>query len=98
MNIEKKLEGDTLTLKVAGRLDTNTSPQLESELSLDGVKSVVFDLANLEYVSSAGLRIFLAAQKSTMAAGGGIVIKHPNETVKGVLDITGCSDIFTIEM
>ena len=96
MNIEKKQDGGKLSLKVAGRLDTNTSPQLEAELKLDGVNDVTFDLSELEYVSSAGLRLFLTAQKAMMACGGKMTIANPNATVKGVFDITGCSDIFTI--
>jgi len=96
MNIEKKLEGGKLSLKVIGRLDTNTSPELEAEMNLDGVNEVLFDLSELEYVSSAGLRIFLTAQKAMMACGGQMTIANPNATVKGVFDITGCSDIFTI--
>ena len=96
MNIEKRLEDGKLSLKIAGRLDTNTSPELESELKLDGVREITFDLSALEYVSSAGLRIFLAAQKAMMACGGQMTIANPNAIVKGVFDITGCSDIFTI--
>ena len=96
MNIEKKLDGGKLSLKVIGRLDTNTSPELEAEMTLDGVTEVLFDLSELEYVSSAGLRIFLTAQKAMMACGGQMTIANPNATVKGVFDITGCSDIFTI--
>ena len=96
MNIEKKLDGGKLSLKVIGRLDTNTSPELEAEMTLDGVNEVLFDLSELEYVSSAGLRVFLTAQKAMMACGGTMTIANPNATVKGVFDITGCSDIFTI--
>ena len=96
MNIEKKLDGGKLSLKVIGRLDTNTSPELEAEMTLDGVTEVLFDLSELEYVSSAGLRVFLTAQKAMMACGGQMTIANPNATVKGVFDITGCSDIFTI--
>ena len=96
MNIEKKLDGGKLSLKVIGRLDTNTSPELEAEMTLDGVNEVLFDLSELEYVSSAGLRVFLTAQKAMMACGGQMTITNPNATVKGVFDITGCSDIFTI--
>ena len=96
MQIEKKLENEILTLKVNGRLDTNTSQELEAELKFDGVKEVVFDFAGLEYIASAGLRILLTAQKAMMACGGQMTIANPNAIVKGVFDITGCSDIFTI--
>ncbi len=96
MNIEKKIDGGKLSLKIIGRLDTNTSPELEAEMNLEGVTEVFFDLSELEYVSSAGLRVFLTAQKAMMACGGQMTIANPNATVKGVFDITGCSDIFTI--
>lgn len=97
MNIEKSIDGTSLTLKVIGRLDTNTSPQLQDELALDGIKEVVFDLSQLDYMSSAGLRVLLTAQKAMLAAGGRMTVRNPNAMVKGVFDITGCSDIFTIE-
>ena len=96
MDIEKKLDDGRLSIRIAGRLDTNTSPELEAEMNLDGVTEVFFDLSELEYVSSAGLRIFLSAQKAMMARGGSMTISKPNAIVKGVFDITGCSDIFTI--
>ena len=96
MNIDKKLEDGKLSLKIGGRLDTNTSPELEAEMQLEGVKEITFDLSDLEYVSSAGLRVFLTAQKAMMACGGQMTITNPNAIVKGVFDITGCSDIFTI--
>ena len=96
MNIDKKLEDGKLSLKIGGRLDTNTSPELEAAMQLEGVKEITFDLSDLEYVSSAGLRVFLTAQKAMMACGGQMTIANPNATVKGVFDITGCSDIFTI--
>ena len=96
MTIDKELKDGKLTLKVDGRLDTNTSPELEAALKLDGVKEIVFDFAGLEYISSAGLRILLTAQKAMMASGGTMTVASPNDSVKGVFEITGCSDIFTI--
>lgn len=96
MKIEKKLENGRLTLKVEGRLDTNTSPELEGELKLDGVTEIVFDFASLEYISSAGLRVLMGAQKAMMVSGGKMSIANPNEMVKSVFDITGMSSIFTI--
>lgn len=96
MNIEKTLDGGRLTLKVDGRLDTNTSPQLEAEITLDGVSEVVFDLEGLEYVSSSGLRVFMSAQKSMMASGGKVTVMNLNPTVKGVFDITGLSGVFSV--
>ena len=96
MQIDKKIEGSRLSLALTGRLDTNTSPLLDAELKLDGIDEVEFDLAKLEYLSSAGLRVLLGAQKAMMACGGKMTVAHPNATVKGVFDITGCSGIFTI--
>lgn len=97
MEIEKKIDGTKMTLTLSGRLDTNTSPELEAEMVLDGITEVVFDLANLEYISSAGLRIFLTAQKKMMACDGKVVLESPNAMVRSVLDITGCADIFQIQ-
>ena len=97
MNIDKKLEDGRLTLVVSGRLDTNTSPELESEIKSDGVNEIVFDFASLEYISSAGLRVLMTAHKAMMTCGGTMKILHPNEMVKGVFDITGLGDIFNIE-
>ncbi len=94
MNIEKKLENGVLTLAVGGRLDTNTSPELEAEVTTEGVSEIVFDFAALEYISSAGLRVLMGAQKALAATGGKVRVVNPNAMVKGVLDITGFSDIF----
>ncbi len=96
MHIEKKLEDGKLTLKVSGRIDTNTSPELESELKLDGVTEVVFDFSAVEYVSSAGLRVLMMAQKAMMACGGKMSVANPNAMVRDVFDMTGMSGIFTI--
>ena len=94
MTIEKKSSDGKLTLKVVGRLDTNTTPELEAEMKLDGVTDVVFDFAGLEYISSAGLRLLLTAQKTVMAVGGKVTVASPNAMVKGVLDMTGLSSVF----
>ena len=96
MTINKDLSGGKLTLKVDGRLDTNTSAELEAELKYDGVSEVVFDFSGLEYISSAGLRILMTAQKTMAAAGGKVLVASPNDMVKGVLDMTGLSSIFEI--
>lgn len=96
MTIEKKLEGGKLTLALAGRLDTNTAPELESELKLDGVGEVVFDFVALDYMSSAGLRVLLSAQKAMMSTGGKMSIAHANEMVRGVFQITGLDAVFTL--
>ena len=96
MNIEKRLDNGCLTLKVGGRLDTNSSPELEAELKLDGVTEIVFDFSGLEYISSAGLRVLMAAHKAMAACGGRMSVANPNSVVKGVFDITGISDVFNV--
>ena len=96
MTIEKKQENGTLTVTLAGRLDTNTAPELEAELKLDGVKEVVFDFAALDYISSAGLRVLLAVQKTMMSSGGKMSVAHANEMVRGVFQITGLDTVFTL--
>ena len=74
MDIDKKLNDGVMTLAVSGRLDTNTSPELEAEVKTDGIKEVIFDFAGLEYISSAGLRVLMGAQKAMMANGGKVKI------------------------
>lgn len=98
MTIEKSMEGTQLTLILTGRLDTTTAPQLEAELkrSIGGAKSLVLDFADLEYLSSAGLRVLLVAQK-VMNKQGKMIIRNVNETISEVFEITGFSDILTIE-
>ena len=98
MTINKNLENSKLTITLEGRLDTVTSPTLEAELkqSLDGLTELVFDFSELEYISSAGLRVMLSAQK-TMNKQGSMVIRHVNETIMEVFDVTGFSDILSIE-
>lgn len=97
MNIIKKAEGSALTIALEGRLDTSTAPQLEAEIrALDGVTELTIDLAALEYLSSAGLRVLLAAQK-IMNKQGRMVVCHVNETIMEVFEVTGFIDILTIE-
>ena len=98
MTITKKLDGTTMTLALEGRLDTTTSPQLEAEVknSLSGVADLILDFTALEYISSAGLRVVLSAQK-TMNKQGHMVVRGVNEYVMEVLEVTGFSDILTIE-
>jgi anti-sigma B factor antagonist len=96
MQIDKTLENGKLSLSLAGRLDTTTAPDLEAEMALDGVSEIAFDLSRLEYISSAGLRILLTAQKAMTAAGGKMTVADPNATVAGVFAITGLDSIFTI--
>lgn len=98
MTTEKRLDGTELTIKVSGRLDTTTSPQLEAELkqSIGGITKLVFDLSELEYLSSAGLRVLLSAHK-TMDKQGEMIVKNVNDAVNEIFEITGFIDILTIE-
>ena len=98
MTIEKILDGKKMTLLLEGRLDTTTAPQLEADLKTDlnGVEELLMDFEKLEYLSSAGLRVLLSAQK-TMNKQGIMVICHVNETIRDVFEVTGFSEILTIE-
>ena len=98
MNIQKTLSGTTLMVALDGRLDTTTALKLEEELrgSVAGVSRLVFDLAKLEYVSSAGLRVLLAMQK-LMNRQGAMLLRNVNEAVMEVFEVTGFSDILRIE-
>ena len=98
MTIEKNLNGTELALTIIGRLDTSTAPQLEAEIkgSIEGITRLVLDFASLEYLSSAGLRVLLAAQK-IMNKQGEMVIKNVNETINEIFEVTGFIDILTIE-
>ena len=97
MTITKHLNGNKLTIALEGRLDTTTAPDLEAELkaSLDSADSLIFDLDKLEYISSAGLRVLLSAQK-IMSKKGGMKVTHVNEIVQEVFEVTGFSDILDI--
>lgn len=97
MTIEKHTEGTTLGLKLSGRLDTTTAPQLEDVLkrSLDGVTALDFDFSDVAYLSSAGLRVLLNAQK-VMNRQGKMTVSHVNETIMEVFEVTGFTDILTI--
>ena len=98
MTIEKKIENGNVTLTFAGRLDTTTAPELEKTLDnvLDGTKELVFDMTGLEYISSAGLRVILKAQKA-MNTQGSMKLIGVNDSIMEVFDITGFLDILTIE-
>ena len=98
MTIEKNLNGTELTVTITGRLDTTTAPQLEAEFkqNLGGVEKLALDFAGLEYLSSAGLRVLLAAQK-VMNKQGEMVIRNVNETINEIFEVTGFIDILTIE-
>ena len=98
MEIIKNLDGNKLTVALEGRLDTSTAPNLEAELknSLTDVEELVLDFNKLEYISSAGLRVVLAAQK-TMSKQGSMKLIGVNDEVMEVFEITGFVDILTIE-
>lgn len=98
MQINKTKTDANLTLALIGRLDTNTAPLLEAELgdNLNGVTELILDFVELEYISSAGLRVILSAQKA-MNSKGKMVIKNVCADIMDVFDITGFSDILTIE-
>lgn len=98
MVIVKNQNGTALELALSGRIDTTTAPMLETEVkeNLEGITDLTMDFEKLEYISSAGLRVLLAAQK-TMNKQGNMVIKNVNDDIKEVFDITGFADILTIE-
>ena len=98
MNILKTQDGNKLTVALEGRLDTTTAPELEKELkgSLDGVNELTLDFAELEYISSAGLRVLLSAQK-IMNSQGSMKLKNVNEIIMEILEVTGFSEILTVE-
>ncbi len=98
MRITNTQDGADLTLALEGRLDTTTAPALETELnrSMNSAQTLTLDFSKLDYISSAGLRVLLSAHKA-MNAKGGMKITNVNELVKEVFDVTGFSDILTIE-
>ncbi|MBR0041299.1 MAG: STAS domain-containing protein [Oscillospiraceae bacterium] len=98
LNINKTIENGKALFTLAGRLDTTTAPDLEKELkaSLNGVSELVLDFAGLEYISSAGLRVLLSAQK-TMFRQGSMKVINVNETILEIFEVTGFSDILTVE-
>ena len=98
MKIDLSKAENALTIALEGRLDTTTAPQLEAELktALVGVEALTFDLEKLDYISSAGLRVLLAALK-TMNRQGSMKVIHANEMILEIFEVTGFSDILTIE-
>ena len=98
MTINSKMNGTTLEVALEGRLDTMTAPELEAKLNktMDGAESLVLDFSKLDYISSAGLRVLLAAHKA-MAGKGGMKVTKVNEIVAEVFEVTGFADILTIE-
>ena len=98
LNIEKKSDGKNLSFVLSGRLETTTAPDLEKEVkeNIEGVEKLDFDFSDLAYISSAGLRVLLSAQK-IMNKQGEMVVKNCSEEIKEIFEVTGFSDILTIE-
>lgn len=98
MKITKQIQDTSLTVFLEGRLDTTTAPELESELkeNLVGISSLILDLDKLQYISSAGLRVILGAQK-LMNKQGSLVVRNVNEIIMEIFEVTGFIDILTIE-
>lgn len=98
LSIKKEKNDNKLTVYLEGRLDTTTAPQLEGELkdALNGVAELVMDMEELAYISSAGLRVLLSAQK-IMNKQGSMIVRNASEEVKEIFDVTGFADILTIE-
>ena len=98
MTIEKITNGNELIIMVNGRLDTVTAPVLEKEIkeNVEGVEKLVLDFASLSYISSAGLRVVLGAQK-IMNKQGEMIVKNVNDTIQEIFEVTGFSDVLTIE-
>ena len=98
LNINKTIENGKALFALTGRLDTTTAPDLEKALkeSLGGVSELALDFAGLEYISSAGLRVLLSAQK-IMNKQGSMKLKNVNETIREIFEVTGFSEILTVE-
>lgn len=96
MDIKKKLADGKLVLKPIGRIDTVTAPELAAMVVLDNVKELEFDLSAVDYISSAGLRIFLGAQQKMTDTGGRMVLSGVRPIVREIFDIVGFSDELTI--
>ncbi len=98
MEIKKTLEGEKLTVAISGRLDTTTAPELEEALkeSMDGISELVIDFTETEYISSAGLRVLLSAQK-TMNKQGSMIVTGVNDVIMEIFEVTGFVDILDIQ-
>lgn len=98
MEITKTYDGSTLTVRVAGRLNTNTAPELDQTIrsSIDGIDTLILDFADLDYISSAGLRVVLSAQK-IMRTKGSMIVRDVKPQVMDVFEMTGFVDFLTIE-
>lgn len=99
MEISCSKNETSLTIALSGRLDTTTAPDFEAVIKaeLDGISELILDFGGLEYISSAGLRTLLVAQKKMSAQGGSLIVRGCNESIREVFEITGFSDILTIE-
>ena len=98
MQIKKTIQNEQATFALSGRLDTTTAPDLEKEVKgcIDGLNTLIFDVKELDYISSAGLRVLLSAQK-VMNKQGSMIIRNANEVIMEIFEVTGFSDILTIE-
>ncbi len=99
MEIKTTVNGTEMTVALEGRLDTTTAPELEKELEtkLDNIDILILEFEKLQYISSAGLRVLLGTQKKMNAKKGSMVIKHLNEMIMEVFEMTGFIDILNIE-
>jgi len=99
MTVTKDRSGEKLVISLEGRLDTTTAPQLQPELipEFDAAKEIRLDFKGLDYVSSAGLRVLLMGEKTAKAKGGKMILINVSEEIMEVLDMTGLSDVLTIE-
>ena len=99
MEISIKKSGKNMVVKPIGRLDSNTAPEMEKEVltKLDGITDLQFDLSELKYMSSAGLRIILSCQKKINSVSGTMVLKHVNDLIMEILEATGFKDIVKVE-
>ena len=97
MELKMNRQDDKLTVAIIGRLDTLTSPEAEAQLepALEGIKELIIDLKDLEYISSSGLRVLLGVEKA-MKSQGGMKVANPNETVMDVFTVTGFDAILNI--
>ena len=98
MNINKKLNGSELLFELEGSIDSTSAPELDKVIneSIKDVESLILDFKNVDYISSAGLRVLLVAYK-TMAKQGKMVVRHPNSNVMDIFSMTGFDNILTIE-
>ena len=99
LQVTKEVSGDVLTVHIKGDLNVKTSPVLEDELtkSIGGVKELVLDFANVEYISSAGLRVLLAMEKTMRRQGGKMKLQHLNAAIKEIIRLAGFLQVMNIE-